>query len=742
MPRLRNAALRVWGTLSGRKPLSVASVTADLLVPLLSAQATAYRVRPLATASVGPDRAPLGPVIIHEHRLLSPPGTTELVFDLFSPSVHVIGKRFTRSPQALRSIGTSHRKSSRGAARQPALLKPAQDFLWDSVLLVLQPPLDLKLTDIVDLPYELYKFQIPGIEFLAQAQPGALLGDDMGLGKTIQAIVALRLLFQAGRITRALVVCPRSILRQWEDELWKWAPLLRCEMAYGLADHRRVVWNSDAHVYLTSYGSLRQDIQVIAKRAADQTGFAFDVVVLDEITNIKNPRTKRSRATKSLPRRRGWGLSGTPLENRLDDVVGLFSFLCPRLFPPAADPNADEVREAIRPYFMRRRKQDTEVWEHLPPKLYQTEWITLTREQRRAYDIAYEEGVVHLRDSAETVTVQHILALLQKLKQICNFDPETGASAKMKRLRNLWPEIAENGNKALVFSQWVDFGVDRICELLSADHAVLRYVGNMSLSQREQARRQFCASPDVGGLVLTYGTGAHGLNLQAANYVVRFDHWWNPAVEEQAVDRCHRIGQTRRVTVTDLWVEDSIEERIYEILERKRRLFDTVIDSLAVCGVEHTGLTEEELFGLFDLKPPQRGGKPRKPTPQALLGLSPIEFERLVGEVFKARGYQTVLTPVSGDAGLDVIAYKDDPVNPQTIAIQCKNHSGPVGRPAAQKLLGASADPKYRIAVLVATMGFTEECMDFARKQGKMELMDGAHLCSLMDELGVSLPTR
>lgn len=743
MPRFRDIALRVWTKLPGRSPLLCPPITDDLLlawkVELNASAVTRYKIRTLEAPVLTNDLATLSRPHIDEYQLLRQPDMASLEFDPFCPSCHIIGKHFAQRPNGQRTLPQTDKEGwikYEPKRKRIPLPRPKSDFLWDTILLLLQPPLDLALSRIVDLPHKLYPFQIPGIKFLAETRPGALLGDDMGLGKTIQAIVALRLLFQTGTIRRALVICPRSILPQWEKELEKWAPLLRVATVYGPAYERRGYWHGESHIYLTTYGTMRQDIDEIVKCFRDDPGSRFDVVVLDEISTIKNPSSKQSQAAKALPKRRGWGLSGTPLENRPDDVIAEFGFLHPKLFAGATNPSPREVRDRIQPYFMRRRKQ--EVLKDLLPITYTERWMELTREQRDAYDSAYETGVVDLKEKREQVTVTHVLALLTKLKQICNVDPRTRTSAKIEWLHENLEQMTQDNDKMLIFSQWLGSGVDEIYEHLPK-HQTLKYIGKMSTSQREAAKGQFSEDPEKKTLLLTYGAGKHGLNLQAANYVVLFDHWWNPATAQQAVDRTHRIGQTNKVFVYDLWVENTIEERIYQILERKRQLFGEVIDSLAVRGVSSTGLSEEELFGLFDLTPPRREREKKEPAVDDLLRLSPGRFEELTAEIYRKRGYNARVTPSTRDEGIDVVAYKEDALNPECIAIQCKNHAAPVGRPDAQKLLGAATDPKYSQAILVATAGFTEDCREFARKQGRLKLVDGDYICSLISDLGMAL---
>lgn len=649
----------------------------------------------------------------------------------FTPHIHR-----TRTPIQIRDI-SKLRLIKRAAARQVG-----EEHLWETIYLLLQPPLDLRLPKYIDLPHKLLPHQPAGIEFLAKTRPGALLGDDMGLGKTVQAIVALRLLMQQGVVRRALVVCPTSVLRQWVGEFEQWAPLLRCLVAYGERDTRRRSWGLDTHVVLTTYATLREDIDVIVDRTKREPGFRFDVVILDEITNVKNPGSQQSQAARKLPRERAWGLSGTPLENREDDIIAEFDFLHPQLFKGRAHMTTDEVRDAIKPYFLRRRKQD--VLEELPDLIHSDTWVELTPQQETTYRRALEEGVVELRKKGESVTVQHVFALLGKLREISNIDPATGASAKIEWLLDRLDGLGPASDKVLVFSNYIESGVDAIAGRLPTE-MVLSYTGRTTPAQREKVLQQFRTDPTKQVLLLTYGAGGLGLNLQCANYVVLFDHWWNPARNKQAIDRAHRLGQEHDVVIAySLWAQTEVEERIFEILERKRRLFEFVIDSQAVAGIEGTGLTEEELFGVFDLVPAPRrrsqDGRQRPVSPETLLGLEPVAFERLVGDVWRAMGYEVVVTQPSADSGIDVIASKGHGPNAEHIAIQCKNHRYPVGRPDAQKFIGATHASHYSKVILVATSGFTAECIRYAEENGILNLIDGKELCEWMHQFSVEMP--
>jgi len=241
----------------------------------------------------------------------------------------------------------------------------------------------------------------------------------------------------------------------------------------------------------------------------------------------------------------------------------------------------------------------------MPPKTIRDAILELTPAQREAYALAEKEGVIRLNALGDTITVQHVFELVMRLKQICNFDPLTGESAKLERLQADLAEVAESGRKAIVFSQWVE-PLEKLARAL-APFGPLQYHGRVPSSQRPALLDRFKADPKKHVLLMSYGTGSVGLNLQFANYVFLFDRWWNPAIEDQAINRAHRIGQKEPVFVKRFLVDESIECRIAQVLDRKRQLFDELIAQNG--PPPRLGLSEDEIFSLFDIKArPKRGG--------------------------------------------------------------------------------------------------------------------------------------
>lgn len=460
----------------------------------------------------------------------------------------------------------------------------------DRLLYLLQPPLD-NLFDgkQVSVPFQPFPYQLEGIAFL-MPRHSALLADEMGLGKTMQAVLSIRLLFQAGLVQRVLLVCPKPLVFNWSRELKMWANDLPFEVVGGDTQARRATWLvSNCPLKLVNYEVLTRDADMLQEEAAH-----FDLVVLDEAQRIKNRESKTAQVVRSIKRSRSWAITGTPIENRPEDLVNIFAFVDPGRIPPETP--AKRLPQLTGDCILRRTKED--VQSDMPPKIVRDMCIELSPAQREAYDLAETEGIVRLNSLGETVTVQHVFQLVMRLKQICNFDPFTGASAKLEQLLADMEEVAENGRKAIIFSQWVE-PLEVLAKALE-QYGPLQFHGKIPGVDRPRILDQFKADPTKHVILMSYGTGSVGLNLQFTNYVFLFDRWWNPAIEDQAINRAHRIGQKYPVTVTRFVTENTIEKRIAEVLERKRQLFNELLEQNGPPPV--LGLTQDEIFDLFDIK--------------------------------------------------------------------------------------------------------------------------------------------
>lgn len=483
-------------------------------------------------------------------------------------------------------------KRSRPRAAKPTRVRPPGDTikLKDRLYYLLQPPLETLLASTTcHLPFEPFPYQYEGIAFMFPRY-AAILADEMGLGKTMQAITTIRLLLRSGELRRVLLICPKPLVSNWQREFATWAGEIPLCVVAGDQTRRRWQWlDTESPVKIANYELLTRDRDVFANLPHH-----FDLVVLDEAQRIKNRSSTTSQTVRSIPRSRSWALTGTPVENSTEDLVGIFDFIAPGQLHTGM--SARHMGQAAGDYILRRTKDM--VLTDLPPKLFRDAQLDLAPEQWSAYKIAEDEGVVHLEDMGQELTIQHVFELVLRLKQICNFDPQTGESAKLERLEADLEEVAASGKKAIVFSQWVAT-LARIRERL-ARFRPLEYHGQVPNKAREKVIDRFRNDPDSHVILMSYGAGSVGLNLQFCEYVFLFDRWWNPAVEDQAINRAHRIGAAGPVTVTRMLTLGTIEERIDQVLAEKRELFATVLGQTAT--PQNYGMTQEEIFGLFNLK--------------------------------------------------------------------------------------------------------------------------------------------
>ncbi len=495
-------------------------------------------------------------------------------------------------------------------ARQTRIKPPGEIVkLEDRLYYVLQPPLEnLASSESLTFPFEPFPYQFEGIAFMFPRY-AAVLADEMGLGKTMQAISTIRFLLCSGELKSVLLICPKPLVTNWQREFALWAPEVPITTIEGDSNRRRWQWQQEnAPVKIANYELLMRDRDVLTGGLNDDGEPAdplhFDLVVLDEAQRIKNRLSTTSKVVQSISRTRNWALTGTPVENSHEDLVGIFEFLAPGFINGHMRPA--EIGKAVNDYILRRTKD--KVLTDMPPRLYRDASLTLTPEQTERYRAAEDDGVIKLNEMGDAITVQHVFELVLRLKQICNFDPVTGASAKVERLQADMEEVAASGQKAIVFSQWVK-SIEQISEKLGRFHP-LQYHGKIPSKQRDGILQRFKEDPKHSVLLMSYGAGSVGLNLQFCRYVFLFDRWWNPAVEDQAINRAHRIGAAGSVTVSRMLIENSIEQRINNVLEEKRELFNTIFQETG--NTRRGGLTQKEIFGLFNLRTPQGPMQPKE----------------------------------------------------------------------------------------------------------------------------------
>ena len=435
------------------------------------------------------------------------------------------------------------------------------------------------------------------LRFLADHGFGALLADDMGLGKTIQTIAWM----QSARRTASaaegpfLVVAPLTLLSNWRHEIVRFAPDMRVHVHQG--EHRHVASGfrraaAESDVVLTSYNLLVRDHSFFAETA-------WRALVLDEAQAVKNPDTQVARAIRALMPRVRIALTGTPVENSVEDLWALEDFLNPGFLgdrssfrerfakPIALDPRspaAKRLRHALEPFVLRRLKTDAEIAAEIGEKRELRAYCALPPEARRAYERALADYRATEKGAGD------VFSLITSLKLVCDglsdgawLGPDAShgeAGGKFERLVGLLEEIFSNGESALVFTQYATVGA-KLQEALQARFGRrFPYLhGSLSPTRREEEIRRFNArSPRGTAFILSLRAGGYGLNLTKATHVIHYDRWWNPAVESQATDRAHRIGQSKDVFVHLLISEGTLEEHIDELLSRKATLKDVISD--------------------------------------------------------------------------------------------------------------------------------------------------------------------
>jgi SNF2 family DNA or RNA helicase len=434
---------------------------------------------------------------------------------------------------------------------------------------------------------ELRGYQREGLgwlEFLASAELGGCLADDMGLGKTIQVLA-----FALARKPRAagptLVVAPKTLLFNWESEGQRFAPSLSVLVHHGTARTRSSAPLQAVDLVVTTYGTLRQDIELLRE-------VEFDLAVLDEAQAIKNPTSQSAKATRLIKARMRLALTGTPVENRLGDLLSIFEYLNPGLVEGSralkrlgAEDNVAAAKlaaRALQPFLLRRTKE--EVLRDLPPKTEQTLLVELEGAQAREYAKLREHYRRSLLATVDEIGLDkarmNVLEALLRLRQaachvgLIDAERKDEPCAKLETLLPLLEEVLAAGHKALVFSQFTSF--------LSIVRARLDELGMkyeyLDGRTRDRAARvtKFQEDPEVGLFLVSLKAGGTGLNLTAADYVFLLDPWWNPAVERQAVDRAHRIGQTRAVSAYRLVARGTVEEKVLALQDRKRELADAL----------------------------------------------------------------------------------------------------------------------------------------------------------------------
>ena len=448
---------------------------------------------------------------------------------------------------------------------------------------------------------ELRPYQMRGLSwlgFLSQWGMGACLADDMGLGKTVQTLAMIQRYWHSNGKKPVLLVCPTTVVNNWQKEAARFTPELPVLIHHGLARSKGSEFRKEVEKHamvISSYGLLYRDLKLFQ-------GIKWSGVVLDEAQNIKNPETKQARAARSLGAEYRVALTGTPVENNVGDLWSIMEFLNPgflgtqtdfkrKFFVPIQAERdhaaAERLKRITGPFILRRLKTDRSVIADLPDKMEMKVFCPLTKEQASLYAAVVKETEEGLKSSEGIQRKGLVLATLSKLKQVCNHPAHflgdnsaiPGRSGKLARLTEMLEEVLEIGDRALLFTQFAEMG-----KLLqkyfqeSFGKEVLFLHGGVTKQNRDRMVERFqngAGSPSI--FILSLKAGGTGLNLTAANHVFHFDRWWNPAVENQATDRAFRIGQTKNVQVHKFVCAGTLEEKIDDMIERKKDVAEKVV---------------------------------------------------------------------------------------------------------------------------------------------------------------------
>ena len=464
---------------------------------------------------------------------------------------------------------------------------------------------------------ELREYQSKGYSwlwFLYKYGLNGILADDMGLGKMLQALTLLQKTKEKDKKAPNLVVCPTSVVFNWESEVQKFIPTLKCLKLSGAErkEHFKEIPKYD--IVITSYALIRRDIDKLKK-------FDFRYIILDESQNIKNPESITAKSIKMLNSGHKLALSGTPIENKLEELWSVFDFLMPgfllnqsefnyRYVTPIVDRGEKVVEKRLKsqiyPFILRRMKRD--VAKDLPDKVENIAYCELTPEQKDFYlevlDSTKEELFKSIAENGLEKSRMSIFSALLRLRQICchprlyDKDNKKGilSSGKFEQLKSMLEEIISENHRILLFSQFVDM-LDIIKEWLVSAGIKHEYLTG-STKNRQEVVERFNNDTSIPIFLVSLKAGGTGLNLTGADYVIHYDPWWNPAVEDQATDRAYRIGQTKKVFVYRLITKNTVEEKIQKLKQDKRNLVDSVISVDRNIGKTLTYADLQDIFTL------------------------------------------------------------------------------------------------------------------------------------------------
>lgn len=463
-----------------------------------------------------------------------------------------------------------------------------------------------------DLKANLRDYQKIGYNWLKMLEHlgfGGILGDEMGLGKTLQTITFIA----SNKGSKSLIIAPTSLVYNWASEFEKFAPSVTAVVAVGSKEEREGLLRSISccDVVITTYNLLKRDLECYQK-------IDFDHCILDEAQYIKNANSQNAKAVKEIKARIKFALSGTPIENSLMEIWSIFDFIMPgylyderrfsvRFYKRMREEPVilEELNRLIKPFILRRRKKDVLV--ELPSKIEKTLMVTLDEKQKEIYSTYAKHAVELIKNKVKDDEFQNskieILSYIMKLRQLC-LDPSvvmknySGGNGKLEALVELLQHSIEEGHKVLVFSQFTSV-LKNIGKRISIENITYCYLDGAIPSEKRMSLIEQFDRGEADVFLISLKAGGTGLNLTSADIVIHYDPWWNPAVEEQATDRAHRIGQENVVEVIKMISKDTIEEKITALQEEKKRLVSELLGDDFTNTEYFRGLSEKDILGLF-----------------------------------------------------------------------------------------------------------------------------------------------
>ncbi|MGL5820505.1 MAG: DEAD/DEAH box helicase, partial [Sarcina sp.] len=440
---------------------------------------------------------------------------------------------------------------------------------------------------------EYQEFGVKWFKTLTLLGSGGILADEMGLGKTVQTLAFIASEIFENENKKILIIAPTSLVYNWSSELDKFTQGINYDICIGNKNERSNIIknfiNSKSNIIITTYGMVRRDIDIYKE-------LFFDFIIIDEAQNIKNSKSKITQCLKKLKASNKFAITGTPLENSLLELWSIFDFIMPGYLKTEKEFNTrynkdlreedyvlKELQKLIKPFILRRFKKD--VLKELPDKIEKDMFIPLNAEQQKLYGVysKYIQESINNKSKEEQNSKIEILAYITKLRQLCLdpsviFDDFTKKSSKIEILLELIKDKIETKQKIIVFSQFTSVLKNIAKEFISEGINYSYLDGTISIAKRQEEIKKFNDSCTNIFLISTKAGGT-GLNLTSANIVIHFDPWWNPAVEDQATDRAHRIGQEKNIEVIRLIAKNTIEEKIIKLQDRKRSLINNILNS-------------------------------------------------------------------------------------------------------------------------------------------------------------------